>query len=140
MNPDAPQPPAKPPPAGGTAQRRWRGAIGPGDLQALTQACLCELWGEAKLAAYFRREANEEQGHAAKLICHLLSLGLAPNGTRLKPVRPGRDLNEMLWLDRQFELDAEPGLPAHQCHNQLDALHHAGFQHRQPQPDLDFLR
>lgn len=42
MNPDAPQPPAKRPPAGGTAQRRWRGAIGPGDLQALTQACLCD--------------------------------------------------------------------------------------------------
>lgn len=74
--------------------------------QYLTQACLCELWGEAKLAAYFRREANEEQGHAARLICHLLSLGLAPNGTRLKPTRPGRDLNEMLWLDRQFEMDA----------------------------------
>lgn len=74
--------------------------------QYLTQACLCELWGEAKLAAYFRREANKEQGHAAKLICHLLGLGLAPNGARLKPARPGRDLNEMLWLDRQFEMDA----------------------------------
>lgn len=74
--------------------------------QYLTQACLCTLWGEEGLAAYFRREANEEQGHAAKLICHLLSLGLAPNGTRLRPVRPGRDLNEMLRLDRVLELDA----------------------------------
>ena len=54
--------------------------------QYLTQACLCELWGEAGLAGYFRKEANEEQSHAARLICHLLSLGQAPNGTRLRPV------------------------------------------------------
>ncbi|MFZ5484732.1 MAG: ferritin-like domain-containing protein [Pseudomonadota bacterium] len=74
--------------------------------QYLTQACLCELWQEAGLAAYFRREANEEQGHAAKLICHLLSLGQAPNGTRLRAVRPGRDLREMLLVDRGLELDA----------------------------------
>ena len=74
--------------------------------QYLTQSCLCRLWREDGLAEYFRREADEEQGHAGKLICHLLSLGLAPNGTRLKPVRPGRDLREMLWLDRQWELDA----------------------------------
>jgi hypothetical protein len=64
--------------------------------QYLTQACLCRLWREAGLAGYFRKEADEEQGHAARLICHLLSLGLAPNGTRLRPVRPGRDLREML--------------------------------------------
>lgn len=74
--------------------------------QYLTQACLCQLWGEEGLAAYFRREANEEQGHAAQLICHLLSLGQTPNGTRLKPVRPGRDLREMLLLDRELELNA----------------------------------
>jgi bacterioferritin len=85
--------------------------------QYLTQACLCELWGEAGLAAYFRKEANEEQGHAARLIGHLLSLGLAPNGTRLKPVRPGRDLREMLLLDRGLELDA--------VRLYQDALHYA---------------
>lgn len=70
--------------------------------QYLTQSCLCRLWGEDGLADY----SDEEQGHAGKLICHLLSLGLAPNGTRLKPVRPGRELGEMLWLDRQWEQDA----------------------------------
>ena len=74
--------------------------------QYLTQACLCQLWGEEGLAAYFRREANEEQNHAGQLICHLLSLGQAPNGTRLRPVRPGRDLGEMLRIDRELELDA----------------------------------
>ncbi len=74
--------------------------------QYLTQSCLCRLWREDALADYFRREADEEQSHAGKLVCHLLSLGLAPNGTRLKPVRPGRELREMLLLDRQLELDA----------------------------------
>lgn len=85
--------------------------------QYLTQSCLCRLWREDGLADYFRREADEEQGHAGKLICHLLSLGLAPNGTRLKPVRPGRDLREMLWLDRQWEMDA--------VRLYQDALHYA---------------
>ena len=42
MNPDAPHPPAKPPPAGVGAVRRLRGAVGPDDLQALTQACLSD--------------------------------------------------------------------------------------------------
>jgi methylmalonyl-CoA mutase cobalamin-binding subunit len=40
MNPDVPHPPAKPPPTGNAALRPIRGTIGPGDLQALTQACL----------------------------------------------------------------------------------------------------
>jgi len=85
--------------------------------QYLTQACLCELWGEAGLAGYFHKEANEEQSHAAMLICHLLSLGQAPNGTRLQPVRPGRDLREMLLLDRDLEMDA--------VRLYQDALHYA---------------
>ena len=74
--------------------------------QYLTQSCLCRLWQEDGLAEYFRREADEEQSHAGKLICHLLTLGLAPNATRLRAVRPGRDLREMLLLDRELELDA----------------------------------
>jgi methylmalonyl-CoA mutase cobalamin-binding subunit len=40
MNQDASHPPAKPPPAGEISPRRLRRAIGPGELQALTQACL----------------------------------------------------------------------------------------------------
>jgi len=74
--------------------------------QYLTQSCLCRLWQEDSLADYFRREADEEQSHAGKLICHLLTLGLTPNATRLRAVRPGRDLREMLLLDRELELDA----------------------------------
>ena len=74
--------------------------------QYLTQACLCKLWGLPDQASYFRREATEEQEHAGKIICHMLTLNLAPNATRLAAARPGRDLAEMLVLDRRLELEA----------------------------------
>jgi len=74
--------------------------------QYLTQASLCELWGLAADAAYFRLEAEEELIHASKLIRHMLLLGMVPNSTRLDPVRPGRDLKEMLGVDRQLEYQA----------------------------------
>lgn len=74
--------------------------------QYLTQAHLCELWGLGEKAAYFRKEASEELEHAGMIIRHMLTLGLAPNSTRLKAVRPGRSLREMLVLDGQLELEA----------------------------------
>ncbi|MHB1566737.1 MAG: ferritin-like domain-containing protein [Acidiferrobacter sp.] len=74
--------------------------------QYLTQASLCGLWGLTVHATYFRRESGAELEHAGQLIGHMLGLGLAPNATRLAPARPGRDLREMLALDRQWELDA----------------------------------
>ena len=74
--------------------------------QYLTQSCLCRLWGWDDLAGYFHAEANEEQDHAGRLICHLLTLGLSPNATRLTAARPGRDLREMLLLDRELERQA----------------------------------
>ncbi|MDD5391008.1 MAG: ferritin-like domain-containing protein [Gallionellaceae bacterium] len=85
--------------------------------QYLTQACLCELWGLPEQAAYFRREAGEEQDHAGKIIRHMLTLGFAPNATRLAAVRPGRDLREMPLLDRQLEVEA--------VHLYDEALRHA---------------
>jgi len=74
--------------------------------QYLTQASLCDCWGQGKECAYFRREAGEELEHAGQIIRHMLTLGLAPNATQLAPVRPGRDMAEMLILDRHLELEA----------------------------------
>ncbi|MEW5771461.1 MAG: ferritin-like domain-containing protein [Pseudomonadota bacterium] len=74
--------------------------------QYLTQASLCDCWGHGEECAYFRREAGEELEHAGQIIRHMLTLGLAPNATRLAPVRPGRDMGEMLALDRHLELEA----------------------------------
>lgn len=74
--------------------------------QYLTQACLCDLWGLRDRADALRRDANEELGHAGLLISRMLTLGVAPNGTQLNPVRPGRDPREMLEMDRQLEAEA----------------------------------
>lgn len=74
--------------------------------QYLTQASLCDCWGCGEASIYFRREAGEELEHAGQIIRHMLTLGLLPNATQLAPVRPGRDLREMLALDRKLELDA----------------------------------
>jgi len=74
--------------------------------QYLTQSNLCGCWGMGAECDYFRREAGEELEHAGKIIRHMLTLGLAPNATRLEPVRPGRDMVEMLTLDWHLEEEA----------------------------------
>lgn len=74
--------------------------------QYLTQSSLCEIWRLGEYAAYFRLEAEEELVHASQLIQRMLYLGQVPNQTRLAPVRPGRDLVEMLHIDRALERDA----------------------------------
>jgi len=53
-------------------------------------------------------EVADELGRVALLLVGLLAeiARQAPNGTRLRAVRPGRDLREMLLLDRDLELDA----------------------------------
>ena len=73
--------------------------------QYLAQSRLCALLGLPE-EHYFRREAGEELGHAAQLIEVLLKFGVSPNATRLAPARPGRNLFEMLSIDRQLELEA----------------------------------
>lgn len=74
--------------------------------QYLTQSRLCDCWGMGEQCDYFRREAGEELEHAGKIIRHMLTLGLAPNATRLEPVRPGRDMAEMLTFDWHLEEEA----------------------------------
>lgn len=74
--------------------------------QYLAQASLCDLWGMDKQAEAFRRDANDELGHAGLLMRRMLSLGLVPNSTLLEPVRPGRDYREMLELDLRLEAEA----------------------------------
>ncbi len=73
--------------------------------QYLAQSRLCALLGLPE-EHYFRREAGEELGHAAQLIEVLLKFGVSPNATRLAPARPGRNLFEMLSIDRQLEMEA----------------------------------
>jgi bacterioferritin len=74
--------------------------------QYLTQANLCDCWGMGEECDYFRREAGEELVHAGRIIRHMLTLGLTPNGTRLEPSHPGRDMAEMLTFDWRLEQEA----------------------------------
>ncbi|MHB1300658.1 MAG: ferritin-like domain-containing protein [Burkholderiales bacterium] len=97
--------------------------------QYLAQSRLCALLGLPE-EGYFRREAGEELEHAAQLIEVLLKLGVSPNATRLASVRPGRNLFEMLSIDRQLEMEAIRlyGEAADYCERFGDAAM-AGFFH-----------
>ncbi len=74
--------------------------------QYLTQSTLCEMWGLNEAADKLRGESEEELAHAQRLIRHMLSLGLLPNGAQLPAVRSGRSLREMLIADWHLEVDA----------------------------------
>jgi bacterioferritin len=74
--------------------------------QYLTQSTLCEMWGLEQAAGRFQSESKEELEHAQRLIRHMLSLGLVPNGAQLEVVRLGRSLKEMLQSDWRLEAEA----------------------------------
>lgn len=71
--------------------------------QYLTHAGIAGLWGLEEAAAYFRREATEEQVHAQRLIERMLQLGAMPNGSRLTPVEAGPSFEALLEADRRLE-------------------------------------
>ena len=73
--------------------------------QYLTQSSLTAMWQLKEYSGRFRRDAEEELGHAQRLIEHMLMLGIPFNGTQLPPIRPGRSLEEMLLIDRGLEID-----------------------------------
>ncbi|OOG24942.1 bacterioferritin [Thioalkalivibrio denitrificans] len=74
--------------------------------QYLAQARLTALWGLESESAGFRKDADEEMGHADMLLTRMLFHGATPGGTHLAPVRLGRSLADLLLHDRELELDA----------------------------------
>ena len=74
--------------------------------QYLAQASLTAMWQLGRHSGRFRRDAEEELGHAQQLIERVLVLGIPSNGTQLPPIRPGRTLEEMLLIDRVLEIEA----------------------------------
>lgn len=68
-----------------------------------TQARLVAMWGLADAAERLRHEAQEEMGHADRIIERMLAHGVAPNASILRPVRLGGDLRELLLVDQAFE-------------------------------------
>ncbi|MCX7898369.1 MAG: ferritin-like domain-containing protein [Rhodocyclaceae bacterium] len=74
--------------------------------QYLAQSVLAQLWGEGERAAAFRREAEEELEHAARLMEELIRLGAAPNAAAIPPARLGRSIPELLAADLMLEKEA----------------------------------
>lgn len=73
--------------------------------QYLTQASLLELWGQPEAAERFRRETVAEMQHAERLVQRMLTLGVAPAASQLRPVETGPDLATLLRLDAVLEAD-----------------------------------
>ena len=74
--------------------------------QYLAQSVLARLWGDHALADKLRHEADEEMGHAERLMERLIVLGVAPSAGNLPPTRLGRSAEELLVADRVLEVDA----------------------------------
>ena len=70
-----------------------------------TQARLVDSWGLAEVAEKFSAEAKEELGHAERIISRMLALGVAPNASQQRPVRLGKNLQELLQNDHAFETE-----------------------------------
>lgn len=68
-----------------------------------TQSMLVTSWGLTDVADKFREESREEMGHAERIISRMLALGVAPNASQLRPVRLGKNLQELLQHNYAFE-------------------------------------
>jgi bacterioferritin len=68
-----------------------------------TQARLVATWELAEPAERLRNESREEMEHADRIIARMLSLGVAPSASQLRPVRLGNSLRELLLHDLAFE-------------------------------------
>ena len=73
--------------------------------QYMTQTSLVALWGQPEAAERFRRETVDELRHAERIIERMLTLGVAPAASQLRPVRTGSDLNQLLHQDLELEED-----------------------------------
>jgi len=73
--------------------------------QYTTQAQLLATWGLRDAAANFRKEAKEELQHSNRIIERMLAIGVAPNGSQLRPVKLASDLSTLLGFNQQLEAD-----------------------------------
>jgi bacterioferritin len=73
--------------------------------QYMTQASLAEAWGLIEAAQRFRQETGEEMRHAETLVQRMVSLGVAPAASQLRPAGHGPDLASLLRQDLALEDD-----------------------------------
>lgn len=67
---------------------------------------LMEDWGFGKLAGKWREEADEERGHADRLIARIVFLDGHPDLQTLNPLRIGQNVREVLENDLAIEYEA----------------------------------
>lgn len=68
-----------------------------------TQARIVEVWGLSDIAAKFSNEASEEMAHVDRIIGRMIALGVVPNASQLRPVRLGKNVQELLRYNYEFE-------------------------------------
>ncbi len=73
--------------------------------QYMTQASLAEAWGLKEAAIRLREETVEEMQHAERIIQRMLALGVAPNGSQLRPAGVSRTLVDLLLQDSLLEAE-----------------------------------
>jgi len=73
--------------------------------QYLTLSRLLRLRGFDDIASHFHQEANEELGHADRIIGRMLVLGVAPNMTQLRAAQLGESLPELMASAEALERD-----------------------------------
>jgi len=71
--------------------------------QYLLHAAMCKDWGYERLHERFGHLAQEEVGHSAGLIDHILYLEGAPDVAHLDAVRTGAGVPDLLTGDLEFE-------------------------------------
>ena len=68
-----------------------------------TQARLVASWGLPEASARLRNESEEELEHVTRIIECMITTGVAPGASQLRPVRLASDLSALLKINQQFE-------------------------------------
>ena len=71
--------------------------------QYMTQASLVERWGDLESSRRFRHETVEEMQHAERIVQRMLTLGVAPSASQLRPVGHGTTLAQLLQANAAME-------------------------------------
>ncbi|QSX34649.1 bacterioferritin [Shewanella avicenniae] len=87
-----------------------------GELSAMDQyfvhAHMYEDWGLKELYERINHESEDERGHAAKLISRILFLEGTPDVESRDPLTIGKDVQQMLESDLQYEYKVAANLRA----------------------------
>ncbi len=71
--------------------------------QYLLHAAMCKNWGYERLHEHFSHLAQEEVGHSAGLIDHILYLEGSPDVSQVEAVHSGRGVSDLFLSDLEFE-------------------------------------